>query len=65
MNDQVENIEVRIRALEEKVMLLTNIEDIKRLRGRYWRCIREHLWDDLLDCFAEDAKVDLGFGMRM
>jgi ketosteroid isomerase-like protein len=52
------DLEARIRALED-------IEAIKKLRARYWRCIREGLWDDFLDCFSDDAMVDLGTGRQL
>jgi len=55
---ELKDLEARIRTLED-------IEAIKKLRGRYWRCIREKLWDDYLDCFTDDAEVDLGVGMQL
>ena len=61
----IEILEKRLRVLEDELRRLGAIEAIKRLRGKYWRCIREGLWDDFLDCFTEDAEVDLGFGIWM
>jgi hypothetical protein len=34
---------------------LVEIEAIKRLKYRYLRCLDEKLWDELRDCFSEDA----------
>jgi bile-acid 7alpha-dehydratase len=53
------------RDLETRIRILEDIEAIKKLRGRYWRCIREGLWDDYLDCFTDDAVVDLGVGVQL
>jgi hypothetical protein len=36
---------------------LQEIEAIKRLKYRYMRCIDEKRWDELEDCFVEDATV--------
>jgi len=41
-------LEARLRRLEE-------IEAIKRLKYRYLRCLDSKLWDELAECFAEDA----------
>jgi len=53
------------RDLETRIRVLEDIEAIKKLRGRYWRCIREGLWDDFLDCLTDDAVVDLGVGVQL
>ena len=49
------DLERRIRALEE-------IEAIKRLKYRYWRCLDLKKWDDLAECFTTDATVSYGDG---
>ena len=36
---------------------LQEIEAIKRLKYKYMRCIDEKRWDELAECFAEDATV--------
>jgi hypothetical protein len=36
---------------------LQEIEAIKRLKYRYMRCIDEKRWDELAECFAQDATV--------
>ena len=36
---------------------LQEIEAIKRLKYRYMRCIDEKRWDELEDCFVENATV--------
>lgn len=48
------DLAARIRALED-------IEGIKRVKHKYFRCIDKALWDELVDdCFAEDAIADFG-----
>ncbi|NQT73589.1 MAG: nuclear transport factor 2 family protein [Chloroflexi bacterium] len=34
---------------------LQDIESIKALKHKYFRCLDSKLWDDLAECFAEDA----------
>jgi bile-acid 7alpha-dehydratase len=47
------DIEARLRRLED-------IEAIKQLKARYWRCVDRKLWDELAEVFAEDAAADYG-----
>lgn len=47
------DIEARLRRLED-------IEAIKQLKARYWRCVDRKLWDELAEVFAEDAVADYG-----
>lgn len=42
------DIEARLRVLED-------IEAIKKLKAKYFRCLDSKLWDDLAECFADDA----------
>jgi bile-acid 7alpha-dehydratase len=54
------SLEKRIELLEEECRRLSDIEAIKKLRHRYWRCVRERLWEELIDCYARDAVADFG-----
>ena len=51
----LEEIEKRLRTLED-------IEEIRKLQARYVNCLSTVQWDELVDCFAEDAVVDLHTG---
>jgi hypothetical protein len=51
----VTDLESRIRALED-------LEAIKRLKHRYFRCLDLKLWDEMAECFTADATVDYGGG---
>ena len=44
--------------LEKRIGILEDIEAIKKLRARYWRCVDRKLWDELGECFAEDIVLD-------
>jgi len=46
------------RDLEARVRLLEDLEAIKRLKYKYFRCIDKGLWDEIGDCFAEDGLAD-------
>jgi hypothetical protein len=49
------DLEARVRALEE-------LDAIKRLKYRYFRCLDLKLWDELRECFTPDATVSYGDG---
>jgi hypothetical protein len=36
---------------------LIELEAIKRLKYRYMRCIDQKLWDEIVECFTDDATV--------
>ena len=63
--EDIASLENRVRVLEEQCQRLTDIEAIRKLRGRYWRCMRERLFDDLVGCYAEEAVVNFGFGIHL
>lgn len=48
--------------LERRVRALEDIEAIKRLKYRYFRCLDLKLWDGLSGCFSADATVSYGSG---
>jgi hypothetical protein len=41
---------------------LVEIEEIKRLKYKYVRCIDQKLWDEIRDCFVEDAVASYSDG---
>lgn len=49
-------------SLAQRIQALEDLEAIKRLKYRYWRCLDLKLWDELAGCFAADATVDYGSG---
>jgi hypothetical protein len=51
----MEELETRLRALED-------VEAIRQLKYRYWRCLDQQRWDELGDCFTDDATVSYGEG---
>ena len=50
-------------ALAARITALEDIEAIKQLKYRYWRCLDLKQWDELAGCFAPDAKVAYGEGL--
>jgi bile-acid 7alpha-dehydratase len=44
--------------LERRIRVLEDIEAIKKLKSKYWRCIDRKRWDELAECFAEDVVLD-------
>jgi hypothetical protein len=50
------------RELEARLAALEDIEAIKRLKYRYWRCLDLKLFDELGECFTDDATVNYSGG---
>ena len=48
--------------LETRMKHLEDIEAIKRLKYKYFRCLDSKLWDDLAECFTEDATTSYSSG---
>jgi len=46
--------------LEARIGVLEDIEAIKKLKAKYWRCLDRKLWDEIADCFVQDATADYG-----
>jgi bile-acid 7alpha-dehydratase len=51
----VEELQAEIRRLKREVEVLKDIEAIKQLKGRYFHAVDCKVWDELADCFTEDA----------
>jgi hypothetical protein len=50
------------RALEARIRVLEDIEAIKQLKAKYFRCLDNKHWDDLSDCFTENATTHYADG---
>jgi len=48
--------------LEAKMKRLEDIDAIKRLKYKYFRCLDSKLWDELAECFTEDATTSYSSG---
>ncbi len=46
--------------IERRIQALEDIEAIKKLKGKYIRCLDKNLWDEMGECFAEDAEAHYG-----
>ena len=40
-----------------EVGILADIEAIKKLKARYWRCMDKKLWTEMVACFTKDAHL--------
>ncbi|MBS7247260.1 MAG: nuclear transport factor 2 family protein [Candidatus Jordarchaeales archaeon] len=56
--EKEESVELKLEELERRIRILEDIEAIKRLKAKYWRCCDKKLWDELEECFTEDAIAD-------
>ena len=44
-----------LEELKARVRILEDIESIRRLRNKYFRCLDGKLWDEIAECFTEFA----------
>lgn len=58
-------IEQRLAALEAELKVLHETRAIEALRYRYWYAIADRNVDALVDCFADDAFLEYGFGIEL
>lgn len=49
-----------LQALEARIRVIEDVEAVKKLMARYWRCLDDKLWDELPECFTEDVVADYG-----
>jgi hypothetical protein len=49
-----------LEALERQIRTLVDIEEVKKLHYRYVNSLTFAEWDEVIDCFAENAVTDLG-----
>lgn len=54
-----QELEARIAALEAKITELDDIEAIRKLMWSYTYSLDYGNYDEVMDCFAEDAKMDI------
>jgi ketosteroid isomerase-like protein len=54
-----EEREKRLRSIEARLQAAEDIEAIKQLQYRYKNAFMQADWDAVLDCFAEDATIDI------
>ena len=48
--------------LAARVARLEDLEAIKQLKYRYWRCLDTKQWDEMTECFTPDASAAYGEG---
>jgi len=52
----------KLEELEARLAAIEDVEAIKELKYRYWRCLDRKLWDEMAECFTFDATVKYGEG---
>jgi|WetSurMetagenome_2_1015567.scaffolds.fasta_scaffold03154_7 ketosteroid isomerase-like protein len=55
----MEEIEKRFRAIEARLQATEDIEAVKQLHYRYMNGFTRADWASILDCFADDATLDV------
>jgi hypothetical protein len=61
----LEGLEKKIALLERELVRLRDREEIRELRHKYWRCMRDKLPDEIMECFTEDAELAFGHGISL
>ena len=51
-----------LQELEARVQALEDLEAIRRLKHKYWRCLDQKRWEELAECFTPDATVEYAGG---
>lgn len=52
-----------LEELEKRVKILEDTEEIKTLQIQYVNSLTQAKWNDVIDCFSDDAVVDLHAGL--
>ncbi|RPH47394.1 MAG: nuclear transport factor 2 family protein [Desulfobacteraceae bacterium] len=55
----IEDMEKRLQSLETRLQATEDLEAIKQLHYKYMDGMTQTRWDEVLDCFAEDATIDI------
>ena len=58
-------MEERLAALEREVAQLRAVNDIQQLRFEYWFALVDKDVQRLTGCFAENVRIDYGFGIEL
>lgn len=56
------DFEKRLEELESKVQRLTDMEEIKALKGKYLRCLDTKDWDGIRETFAPNIRTEYSGG---
>ena len=51
--------------LEKRIRIMEDIEAIKKLKAKYFRCVDKKLWDEMEEIWVEDAVADYGMGIEL
>ena len=51
--------------LEKRIRVMEDIEAIKKLKAKYFRCVDKKLWEEMEVVLTEDAVADYGMGIEL
>jgi bile-acid 7alpha-dehydratase len=51
--------------LEKRIRVMEDIEAIKKLKAKYFRCVDKKLWEEMEAVLTEDAVADYGMGIEL
>jgi len=50
----------KIEEIEKRLGDMENLEAVKDLHRRYMYLVNSQKWDEVIDCFTQDATADIG-----
>ena len=56
-DNSVKRVIMNLEELEKKFETISNIEEIKKLHREYMFWVNARQWDDVVNCFTENASV--------
>jgi bile-acid 7alpha-dehydratase len=51
--------------VEKRIRVMEDIEAIKNLKAKYFRCVDKKLWEEMETVLTEDAVADYGMGIEL
>jgi hypothetical protein len=61
IKNRLTSFEEKLTEIEKRLKVLQDIEEIKQLQARYLNALMLTDWDAVIECFAENAAVDVAF----
>jgi len=59
MGKRLKAVEDALKEMKKSVRVIEDIQEIQELQSRYLNALMCTEWDDAVDCFAENAKIDV------
>ena len=51
--------------IDRRIRVLEDIESVRKLKAKYFRCVDNNLWDEMEEVFTDDAFADYGPDIKL